>query len=272
MVKKGLSKFWDEVGSQMDNNYAYYLCSFMGQYKKREFCKVIKKIKIDRAAVILKTDSFEESFGSDGILQFFLDMSAKTISLDISPKILNFSKQRLKNRDFSAVATNICEMPFKETAVSLIFSSSTYGYLKNIKRGLKEAYRILKPGGILLISLNNRSNILFRILTKIYHSLGFIPFPVSSFYFQKEVKKLLEEVGFTVISQEPIVHISPFLNSFIYFLDRFKKFGAQRLSKAIMKILSWYSNSKLRIKSFTGWYILFKAERPITEIISDYES
>jgi hypothetical protein len=45
MIKRNLSTFWDEVGSQMDNNYAYYLCSFMGQYKKREFCKVIKKSK-----------------------------------------------------------------------------------------------------------------------------------------------------------------------------------------------------------------------------------
>lgn len=261
MVKKGLSKFWDEVGSQMDNNYAYYLCPFMGQYKKKEFYKVIKKIKVDKTALILKTDSFEESFGSDGILQFFLDRPAKTISLDISPKILNFSKQKLKNRDFLAVATNICEMPFKEATVSLIFSSSTYGYLKNIKRGLEEVHRILKPDGILLISLNNRSNILFRILTKIYYFLGFIPFPVSSFYSQKEVKKLLEEAGFTIMYQEPVVHIPPFLNSLIYFLDRSKKFGAQRLSKAIMAVLSWYSNSKLKVKIFTGWYILFKAKK-----------
>jgi SAM-dependent methyltransferase len=264
MVKRNLSKFWDEVGNQMDNNYAYYLCSLMGQYKKREFCKVIRTIKINRTAVILKTDSFEESFGSDGILQFFLKKPAKTISLDISPKMLNFSKQKLKNRGLLAVATNICEMPFKETTVSLIFSSSTYGYLKNIKRGLKEAYRILKPGGMLLISLNNRSNILFRILTKTYHFLGFIPFPVSSFYSRKEIKKLLEEAGFIIIYQEPIVHIPPFLNSFIYFLDRFKKFGTQRLSEVIITVLGWYSNSKLKIKSFTGWYILFKAKKANT--------
>jgi SAM-dependent methyltransferase len=153
-------------------------------------------------------------------------------------------------------------MPFGDNTIDIIFSSSTYGYLNDIRKGLKEAFRIIKPGGTLVVSVNNRSNLSFRVLTKVYSFLGCIPFPVSNLYRLNKMRSLLEDVGFNIDYQEPIVHIPPLLNMLFSFLDNSGSKFSSTLSRLLMKIIHKYSDSKLGVKCFTGWYILFKVDKP----------
>jgi len=99
------------------------------------------------------------------------------------------------------VVTDIISMPFKNSVFDLIFSSSTYGYLNDIREGLKEAYRILNPGGTLIISVNNKYGFLFRIMTYIFVRLNKIPFFLSVPYATCDFIKLLNEAGFKVENQ-----------------------------------------------------------------------
>ena len=233
----------------------------MGKYKQWEFHRILDKWGIRHSAVVLKTDSFEEAFGSDKIMNWLAKNARMAIGLDISPKILYEAKKQMETNKQEWVVANIAHMPFKDSAFDLIFSSCTYAYLVNIADGLKEAYRILKPNGTLVISIRNRHNFLLQLIANFFSYMGKLPYPLSESYTFKNFQILLKEAGFRVDAYEPVVHIFPFLNSLFSFLEKKSTTLLKVIAEVILKNLRKYSESKNSLKYLTAWYIAFKAKK-----------
>lgn len=82
---------------------------------------------------------------------------ATVTAIDVSPKMVEATKRRVKD-----TANVLClsleeELPFEDHSYDLVISSLVLHYLKDWELTLKEFYRILKPGGQLLFSVHHPS-------------------------------------------------------------------------------------------------------------------
>ena len=145
-------------------------------------------------------------------------------SLDSSQAMLELTKELLRknasNNFKPAVLINadIEDLPFEELNFELIASAGVLEYLSSDYKILSEFYRVLKPGGTLIISSTNkispigyfefliesikRNNTTRKISNKILSAFGGTPVRARGFKVRKhtggELKKNVEQTGFKV--------------------------------------------------------------------------
>lgn len=135
------------------------------------------------------------------------------VATDISPRMLALAEERIKAANVTFQVEDCQETSLPDEAFDTAFISLVIHFTEPGKT-LKEMHRILKPGGILIISnldpgsLNrlDRIRCLIRIL---YHGLiGYRVKPPKGFgkylMTEKQLCSLLGKVGFEVISTETI--------------------------------------------------------------------
>lgn len=261
MRKPNSALFWDYICFKMHYRQ-HHLGPTLSKYKREEFLKLFDKWIDLPLALIAKTDSFEEAFGSDSILDWFAKKGKRAIGLDISPEILNEARKQIDNEKLTWVATDISRMPFKDSIFDLVFSSATYGYLDNTVGGLKEAYRILKPKGVLIISVINRHNFSFLLVTSFCRLIKSIPFPLSRAFRLNKFKGLLQEAGFIVEEYEPIMCLHRFWGFFIPYLEKRNLKIFKIILEILIRNLKKYNTKNISSNYLRAWFIVFKAKKP----------
>lgn len=71
---------------------------------------------------------------------------------DFDERALNEAKELLSDKKINFIIGDLHKMPFKNNSFDKAISSEVLEHLKNDVLALKEIYRILKPGGILVVS------------------------------------------------------------------------------------------------------------------------
>ena len=111
----------------------------------------------------------------------------KVVGLDISPRLLNIAKRRMKSvkHGFSLLRGDIRSLPFRERAFAAVISMFTsLGYLDSESedlRALAEVARTLKRAGCLVVDVANREH-----LIRVFRKKDWGEFP--SFYMLEERK------------------------------------------------------------------------------------
>lgn len=115
----------------------------------------------------------------------YLAQTCKTIeACDIDPEIVEIAKSHYKDR-FKIVTGDAHQLPFDNLSKDVIILFEALYYIKDVENFISECKRILRPNGMLLISLPNKS---------LY---DFNPSPLSHKYFTiSELNNLLDGCGF----------------------------------------------------------------------------
>jgi ubiquinone/menaquinone biosynthesis C-methylase UbiE len=74
------------------------------------------------------------------------------VGTDIEPSQMVLATKTAAERSVANVrfeAANIYELPFEDSSFDAVFMSALIGNLREPTRGLREAYRVLKPGGVI---------------------------------------------------------------------------------------------------------------------------
>lgn len=143
--------------------------------------------------------------------------NGKIVLADINDSMLNISRTKMRNLGFikniSYIQTNAELLPFYDNYFDCVTVSFGLRNFTNKKKAIKSIFRILKPGGRLLILEFSKPN--FKTLRKIYDLYSFYVLPIigkiiandansyqylvesiRSYPNQKIIKKILESVGF----------------------------------------------------------------------------
>ncbi len=165
--------------------------------------------------MILKTDLYDEALCK--LRSFAAKVTSAddcVVGMDISKEITGIAKlsesTAAQFRHFTCCDVRF--LPFPENVFDLIISDSTLDHFKikdDIRRSLAELYRVLKPGGILVLSLDNSSN-LTEPLFRAWIALGLAPFYIGPTLSRRELYVALRDTGFTVTDETAIVHIPRF--------------------------------------------------------------
>src|SRR3989344_5178769 len=139
----------------------------------------------------------EVGAGTGTISQVLLAKGHKVVATDISPGMV----EEMKKKGINAVVCDAERLPFLDASFDTVLASEMIYYLDHPEQFLKETHRVLKPGGVLLLSsANNRVARFYDWLRAVLRPFGvggtYFDDPVHTFYSEKELHRLVEQAGF----------------------------------------------------------------------------
>lgn len=122
------------------------------------------------------------------------DNADSVLCTDLSKNMLKQAQRKAKalgadNIEFAA--RNIFDLQDPDDTYDVVIAGNVLHLLTNPQGAVKEMYRVLKPGGRLLLPTFTNKNS-SRLLIGIYKKLGFDP---AANYSPSEYKKMLEDCG-----------------------------------------------------------------------------
>jgi len=86
---------------------------------------------------------------------FFSDILAsryeRVIALDLSKDMLAYTKEQ-RNKQIRLVNANAMSLPFTDNSMDVIYSNLVIQWCQPLSDLLKELHRVLKPGGLFIVS------------------------------------------------------------------------------------------------------------------------
>jgi len=149
-----------------------------------------------------------------------VERGAKVTSMDLGEGLLEEVKKKCTSK---RIVGSILEIPFEENSFDIIVSSEVIEHIPNPLDAIDELYRVLKPGGTLILSTPNR---LWYFSLRIANALKIRPYQgLENWVWRSGLKNKLKNTGFKV-EQFPGIHLFPFIFSFTYpLLDFCHKFN-----------------------------------------------
>jgi SAM-dependent methyltransferase len=136
--------------------------------------------------------------------------SAKLIASDISEDMLSEAKKRLNHLDIEWQIIDAQQLPFNDNSIDLVVCCFGYMFVPDKQKAFAEAYRVLKPGGMLLFTTwdkleRNAISYISRSIAEEY--LEEPPAPdglATSMSDEAAIRPLLQGAGFSKISIEKV--------------------------------------------------------------------
>ena len=132
---------------------------------------------------------------------------AQITALDISEKILEILKK--KNKKIHTVVGEAESLPFEDNSFDIVVSAFLIVHLKDPKIFFDEVYRVLKPGGLFLVS-----NINQKEPPVVKTKEGDIQ--IKSYYHRSEkIREILGDLAFSIEKEEMIFESEVWINQII---------------------------------------------------------
>jgi SAM-dependent methyltransferase len=161
------------------------------------------------ARALLKTDAFDEAVGS-GLVHFLRSRAEEVTVIDVSPSVVAEATQlgaRFETGD-------VRSLRFPDESFDVVVSNSTldhFAHADEIRDALVELHRVLAPGGMLLVSLDNPANPLVALRNALPYRplarLGLVPHFVGATLGAGGLREVLGRTGFEVERVEALMHV-----------------------------------------------------------------
>lgn len=134
-----------------------------------------------------------------------LKRDLKLFGIDISPEMINVSKEKL-GKQINLQIGSANKLPYKNNSFDYVTCSTSFHHHPSSKNSLDEMYRVLKPGGTLVLLDLHTDGILRKILCKLDN---IISNEGKTFLFtRKEMANLFRKTGFKNIHQKTCMYFS----------------------------------------------------------------
>jgi len=213
---------------------------------------------------LLKTDLFDEAV-SDGLSSLLNSLAKRVFYIDTSFEVHQRAKRRHPN--LQTIRTDVRCLPFSHGPFDGIISNSTLDHFKShdeILISLRELYRVLRPGGQLILTLDNLANpiVLLRngLPFRLLYRMKIIPYYVGVTLGPYRLQHFLKEAGFKVLEVEAIMHCPRvFAVAIARLLERH---ASPKTQEAFLRFLMAFENfSHLPTRFLTGHFIAVKATK-----------
>lgn len=128
--------------------------------------------------------------GTGNFTKRLIKRELEVIGIDSSDQMLSIAKNKVKDADFKEM--NFYGLTFEDDFFDGIFSMAAFEFVENPKKALDEFFRVLKPGGELIVGTINPDSSWGRM----YQSKAFEEsiFKHAIFYTMDELKKYYPEL------------------------------------------------------------------------------
>ena len=260
-VAETLPAYWDELIVKKKEDLRL---DAWRQYMKSVYLSLTEKWFDPETSSVLKTDLFEEACTQHSLLPRW---QKNGIGMDYSLKIAGYAKQKLNAQkiECSIVVCDLRSLPFLPSSLHQILSPSSLDHFSDseeIDVALKEIARVLKPGGVLILTLDNPSNPMVWLRNRLPYSwlnrIGLLPYYTGATCSFEEAKKKLQQAGLQVIDSTAVVHVPRVFAIWAVMLA--EALRNERLTSWLPKHFEkWESLRKWPVRFRTGYYCAFKA-------------
>lgn len=237
----------------------------------RDFSDMIYKrllsrwLKLGSYQRVLKTDLFDEVHGC-GLVSFLRDSVTEVHAIDISEQTVNLAQAL--NPELNAKPDDVRQLTYDNDTFDLVISNSTLDHFEreqDLYDSLAELYRVLRPGGTCLVSLDNLSNPVIRVRNLLpfgpLHRIGLLPYYVGHTLTPESLKGSLQKAGFEVTKQSAIMHVPRLLA--IWLCKLTENFDSRWLESRLLAFLSVFEVMEhWPLRDMSGYFTICLAMKP----------
>ena len=211
----------------------------------------------------LKTDVFEEAHGEDALLGRLYDGRPEAIGVDVAWGTVRAAAKRCGARSAWFFATDLRSLALPPDCVDLVVSTSTLDHFADrddIRRALAELARVLRPGGRMVVTLDNPQNILYPALRWVSRRPR-APFPLGFTFRREELNDELARAGLEVEANDWLIH-NPRMLSTVLVLALRRLLGA-RADAPIRGLLALFALlGRLPTRRYSACFVAACARKP----------
>ncbi len=213
---------------------------------------------------LLKTDLFEEAVG-EPLLEVLADRVELAFGVDLSLPLARAGRRR--SPDGEAAAGDVLRLPVAEASLDVVVSTSTLDHFeepKELERSLHELRRVLRPGGSLLLTLDNLDNPVVRLRNRLVRSrvraFGLVPYRVGVTVGRRRLREMLSGAGFSMVRMGALIH--PLRTVAIPLCERAEhRWGRAARERLLRFLAAWDKVGRLPTRFVTGYYLAVVARR-----------
>lgn len=205
----------------------------------------------------------------DGFYLHMLSMLGKydLTGIDFDKNALASAKKNLQGKKLKLLHGSVMELPFKDKSFDRVILTEVAEHLPDDLKGLKEVYRVLKPGGILVLTVPNHNypflwdpvNKVLEATTGTHISSGFWAGLWNQhirLYYPAEIISKIQQAGLKVKKVESLCHYSlPFNHHLLNFAARMLYNG--KIDPQIVQDISKFSIEEKKKKSYIDYAFQF---------------
>lgn len=216
-----------------------------------------------RSSQIVKTDLFDEAV-TGGLFPQLAERADCVAAIDVSPRVVAAARRR--HPELRAIAADVRNIPLENECADAVVSLSTLDHFNergDIPTALREVFRILKPGGILILTMDNPTNPVVAVRNSLpfllTHKAGLVPYPIGRTHSARAMMRLTKEAGLDITETTSIMHAPRLLAiQALRLTDGAGDASHNRIARALM---SFERLEKLPSRFFTGHFIAIRATK-----------
>lgn len=213
---------------------------------------------------LLKTDLFDEA-ATGGLHDLLKERAALVVGMDVSAVTAREARRRANG--LTATRADARALPFADAAFDVIVSNSTLDHFETraeIVASLRELRRILKPGGRLILTLDNMANPVVAVRNAIPFAwlkrLGIMRYFVGVSCGPRGMRRLLAESGWRVEEMDAVLHCPRFFSIQVgEWLHRHAGAGARHRYLDVLQKFEGLARWPTRY--LTGYFVAARAVR-----------
>jgi SAM-dependent methyltransferase len=221
------------------------------------------------AGKLLKTDLHEEIAGK-GLFHFLHAKTEFIAGIDIG---FTPAREAVSNQPgLLGLCADARNLPFRKQAFDVVVSTSTLDHFKaeqEIYTGLNEICRVLKPGGELLLTLDNPLNPLVWIRNKlpfgILNRLGIVPYFVGATLRLAAIEQYLARRGMSIVRRTAVMH-SPRVIAVLISAWAEKFLDLKTQQRLLKLFLAFEALGRWPTRYRTGYFLAIKAVKSFAEM------
>ena len=210
-------------------------------------------------------DLFDEAV-SRGLVPVLSNYAEHVIAIDVAPTAVGSAAR--KYPALAAASADVRALPCKSGSFDAVVSLSTLDHFENardISSALSELFRVLKPNGMLILTLDNGANPIVAVRNALpyalTHAIGLVPYPVGRTLTPGRARAAVTRAGFTVSEMITIMH-SPRVLA-VPLMSAVEKRAWRSLQDGILRtVLAFERLGSLRTRRLTGHFIAIRANKP----------
>jgi ubiquinone/menaquinone biosynthesis C-methylase UbiE len=161
---------------------------------------------VEACAELLTKDMLvvDAGCGSGRVSSRLASLGLRVLAVDRDPAMARFAKRRLADKfDASVpslVVADAVALPLSDAACDVVVAVSLVGCLPGLQGFLAEVHRVLRPGGLAIMTFSNRQSLLIRINTLLQRLRNRTRKSAFAYnlYRHDDVARLLADFGFSL--------------------------------------------------------------------------